>query len=92
MARLRENARTFESVCLSTRGERTSCAGLCNDISSSAEAIGRGLEEAEDAARRSWVPPGVIRDLRRKHGLEEPTWADIAGTVRRLTNQYQGRQ
>ncbi len=90
MSRLTENAREFESVCLGLRGEPRSCRRLFDEISSSAQALGQGLDDAEEDARRSWVAPGVVRDLRRKHGLEEPSWSDLASTVRRLITQYQG--
>ncbi len=90
MARLAANARTFESICLSTRGERISCEGLFDDISSSDENLGRGLDEAEDKARRAQVLPGVIRDLRHKYGLEDSAWADLTSTVRRLKAEYRG--
>jgi hypothetical protein len=90
MTRLSTNAREFESVCLSTRGDPSSCERLFSDISSGVETLGRGLEEAEEDARRSWVSPGAARDLRRRHGLEESTWRDLANTVHRLTAQYRG--
>jgi hypothetical protein len=87
---LSANAREFESVCLSTRADHSSCERLFNDISSSGEALGRGLEGAEEDARRSWVSPGLVRDLRRRHGLDESTWTDLADRVHRLTTQYRG--
>jgi hypothetical protein len=90
MTRLSTNAREFESVCLGTRGDPSSCERLFSDMSSGQEALGRGLEEAEEDARRSWVSPGVVRDIRRRHGLEESTWRDLADTVRRLSAQYRG--
>ncbi len=90
MSRLTANATEFESVCLGLRGEPRSCRRLFDEISSGADALGRGLEDAEEDARRSWVPPGVVRDLRRDHGLEEQDWNDLVGTVRRLKAQYQG--
>jgi len=90
MTRLSTNAREFESVCLSSRGDPSSCERLFSDISSSEEALGRGLDKAEEDARRSWVSPGVVRDLRRRYGLEESTWRDLANTVHHLTAQYRG--
>ncbi len=87
---LSANTREFESVCLSTRGEPSSCERLFNDISSGGEALGRRLEGAEEDARRSWVSPGFVRDLRGRHGLDESTWTDLANRVHRLTTQYRG--
>ena len=87
---LSANAKEFEAVCLSTRGDPRSCERLFNDISSSGDAIGRGLEGAEEDARRSWVSPGLVRDLRLRHRLDESTWRDVAESVHRLTTRYRG--
>jgi hypothetical protein len=90
MAQLSENARQFEVVCLGRRGEPRSCARLHEDMASAGESLARGLESAEDEARRASVHPGVVRDLRQKHGLEEDSWKELQDKVRRLTAQYQG--
>ena len=90
-ARLSANAREFESICLGTRGEHHSCERLFTEVSTSADTLGRGLQEAEEDARRSWVVPGIVRDLRRRHGLDEATWSDLAAMVRRLEAQYRGK-
>jgi len=87
---LSRNAREFEAVCLSVRSDPGSCQGLFRSVAAGGEALRRGVEDAEEDARRSWVSPGVVRDLRRKHGLEEQACADIAETVRRLVVRYQG--
>jgi hypothetical protein len=90
MNRLSANAREFESVCLSPRGNPGSCQRLFDDIAAGGEALQRGLEEAENDARRSWVSPGVVRDLRSKHGLEESTCSDVLDTVHRLASRRRG--
>jgi hypothetical protein len=90
MAQLSENARQFEAICLGRRGEPRSCARLHDDVASASETLARGLEGAEDEARRASIPPGVVRDLRQKRGLEEGAWKDLEERVRRLTGQYQG--
>jgi hypothetical protein len=90
MRALSENAQQFEVVCLGRRGDPRSCARLHADMAAADESLARGLEGAEDEARHAWVSPGVVRDLRQKHGLEEESWKDLQGKVRRLTAQYQG--
>jgi len=54
-------------------------------------AIGRGLEAAEDDARRSWVDPGTVRDVRSKHGLDAPAWDRVAELVARLDERARTR-
>jgi len=54
-------------------------------------AIGRGLEAAEEDARRSWVDPGTVRDVRSKHGLDAPAWDKLADLVARLDERAQTR-
>jgi hypothetical protein len=88
VTRLAANARQFESVCLSTRADRGSCERVLAEMSSTGERLGQSLDSAEDDARRSWVSPGVVRDLRRRHGLEEGMVSDLTSTVRRLASQY----
>jgi hypothetical protein len=51
--RLNLNADQFEVVCVGGRGEPGSCLRLLGEISASAAAVGRGLQEAEDDARRA---------------------------------------
>jgi hypothetical protein len=90
MTALSENAKQFEVVCLGQRGDPRSCARLHADMASADESVARGLEGAEDEARHAWVSPGLVRDLRQKHGLEEESWKDLQARVRRLTSRYQG--
>lgn len=88
--RLSSNARTFRNVCVGIQGDPRSCQELLEDLSVAREKVERGLDEAEDDARRSWVSPGVVRDLRQRHGLEEAAWDDLEETVRRLAAEYRG--
>jgi hypothetical protein len=88
MARLADDVRGFEAVCLSRRGDGRSCARLDKEMASACEALGRGLEQAEDDARRAWVSPGTVRDSRQKHGVEEGAFGDLAAKVHRLAVQY----
>jgi len=90
MTALSENAKQFEVICLGQRGDPRSCARLHADMASADDSLARGLESAEDEARHAWVSPGLVRDLRQKHGLEEESWMDLQARVRRLTARYQG--
>jgi hypothetical protein len=92
MTRLSGNTREFQSICLGTRGEASSCARLFNDIATATDTVDRELQQAEEDARRASVVPGVLRDLRQRHGLEESSWTEMQGTVRRLEAQYHGKQ
>ena len=88
MARLADDVRGFEAVCLSRRGDGRSCARLHEEMASASDALGRGLEQAEDDARRAWVSPGTVRDSRQKHGIEDGAFRDLAAKVNRLALQY----
>jgi hypothetical protein len=90
LTRLSANTREYESACLGMRGDPRSCQRLFDEIASGGEGLERGLQEAEEDARRSWVLPGVVRDLRRKHGLEESACSDVVSAVRRLAAQRRG--
>ena len=89
--RLNLNADQFESMCVGGRGEPGSCLRLLGQISASADSLGRGVQEAEEEARRAWVTPGVVRDLREKRGLDEGTLRDQATRVERLAARFRGR-
>lgn len=89
--RLVLNATQFESLCLGGPGEPASCARVLNQISASADSLSRGMQEAEEEARRAWVTPGVVRDLRQRHGLDESTVSDLCGRAGRLEAQFQGK-
>jgi hypothetical protein len=88
--RLNLNADQFEEVCVGGRGEPGSCLRLLSEISASAAALGQGVQEAEDDARHAWVTPGVLRDFRYKHGLDEGRLRDQATRVQRLAARFQG--
>jgi hypothetical protein len=91
VTRLSANARQFQSICLGTHGDASSCERLFREISSSATTLDRGLQEAEEDARRAWVVPGLVRDLRQRHGLDEATWSELSAMVRRLETTYHGK-
>jgi hypothetical protein len=91
VTRLSANTRQFQSICLGTRGDASSCERLFSEISSGANTLDRGLQEAEEDARRAWVVPGLVRDLRQRHGVDEATWSELSATVRRLEATYHGK-
>ena len=90
--RLALNASQFEAVCLSGRGEPASCTRLLGQMSSSADAMSRGVQEAEEEARHAWVTPGAMRDLRHRHGLDEATIGDLAARVGRMSSEFGGKK
>lgn len=91
-SRLNVNARRFESICLGGRGEPSSCEEGLGQISATADSLSRGVQEAEEEARRDWVTPGVIRDLRSRHGLDESNLGDLAASIRRFEALFRGKR
>jgi hypothetical protein len=43
-------------------------------------AVGHGLEQAEDDARRAWLPPGIVRQMREQYGLSHSSWESCPGS------------
>jgi len=60
------------------------CEQLADRMGRLAVAAGAGLDDAEDAARTSWLPPGEVRDIRNRYGLDTAGWDEIA----RLSREY----
>jgi hypothetical protein len=60
-------------VRLSTNA-RIDCRGWLDSISSDARTIDQEVRNANEAARRAGVFPGVLRDLRRRHRLDWAGW------------------
>jgi len=50
------------------------CQGMWAEIEELSNAIRRGMADAEDAARRSWVYPGTRREIRQKYGMDWKGW------------------
>jgi hypothetical protein len=90
-SRLIANARTFDTACLGTQGEPRSCARLFDTISASAQSLVRDVQAAEEEARRSWVSPGRVRDLRERNGLDDAALDDVTEAVSRLEARYRGK-
>jgi hypothetical protein len=68
------------------------CDGMIREIGRLAIAVGNGLEQAEDEARRSWVEPGVVRQLRADYGLESSKWDELSSRVRQAQAEWERRQ
>jgi len=60
------------------------CNGMARNVGRLAFAVGKGLEEAEDEARRAGVLPGTVRQLRADHGLDSSKWDELSSKVRQL--------
>ena len=58
------------------------CRALANRIETSARAIAASMEEAEDAARQGWLPPGEVRDMRRRYRMDDSFWDELVALVR----------
>jgi hypothetical protein len=57
------------------------CDGLRRQIASDAQDIQAATDQAEERARRSWVDPGVMRQLRERHGLKESDIRELFARV-----------
>ncbi len=53
---------------------RINCRDWLDTVSSNARSIDQEIRDANEAARRAGVFPGVLRDLRRQHRLDWPGW------------------
>ena len=70
---------------------QTSCMEAFQAIGMLGMAVGHGLEQAEDDARRAWLPPGIVRQMREQYGLSHSFWDDLSRTVRRLEEEARRR-
>ncbi len=85
---LESKIRTYGEGCTTTRSAlaRGGCPTLKGDILRLLAEIQQTVSEIEQEARRSWVAPGTLRDLLRKHGLDAGSRARIvAASDRALT-------
>jgi hypothetical protein len=75
----------YDGYCANNPAANPStCEQLVDRIGRLAIAVGAGLDDAEDAARTSWLPPGEVRDLRKRYGLDAAGWDEIV----RVTRQF----
>ena len=52
----------------------SACAPMLDEISRLGAPIRAGMLAAHEAARKAWVLPGTIRDIRRRHSMEWSGW------------------
>jgi hypothetical protein len=70
-------------VCVNMQLSLTQhCRALATRIETSARAIAASMEEAEDAARQGWLPPGEVRDMRRRYRMDDSFWDELVALVR----------
>jgi hypothetical protein len=50
------------------------CASLVDEIARLAAPIKAGMIAAQENARKAWVLPGTLRDIRRRHSMEWSGW------------------
>jgi hypothetical protein len=62
----------WEGVAMSDAGP--SCAPLLDEIERLGAPIKAGMLAANEAARRAWVLPGTMSDIRRRHAMEWSGW------------------
>jgi hypothetical protein len=51
-----------------------SCASLLDEVERAGAPIKAGMLAAHEAARRAWVLPGTMREIRRRHAMEWSGW------------------
>jgi hypothetical protein len=68
------------------------CDGMIREIGRLGIAVGKGLEQAEDEARRSWVEPGTVRELRAEYGLESSKWDELSSRIRQAEAEWRQRK
>lgn len=77
-------AQHYDLHCRNTVAADPVCAQVLARIGALAVAVGAGLDAAEDAARTSWLPPGEVRAMRERYGLDAAVWDEIV----RVTRQF----
>jgi len=50
------------------------CSGLLDEIKRLGAPIKAGMVAAQEAARKAWVLPGTLTDIRRRHSMEWSGW------------------
>ena len=68
----REWFRVWEGTA--TSDADPSCASLLDEVLRLGEPVKAGMSAAHEAARRAWVLPGTMRDIRRRHSMEWSGW------------------
>jgi len=83
-AKLRERIGAYREGCFGARtgGGYSNCPDIEADITTTARVIERGLDEAEDQGRRSWVEPGALRRAKDDSYFGTPDWEELQRTAR----------
>ncbi len=63
--------RRFNDQCIRENTQVVGCNAARRDLKDGATRIAADVEALDEAARKSWVDPGVRRALREKNGLDE---------------------
>lgn len=66
-------AEVYRDRCAAAES-RPECLNLRGEIQGLRTTVRHGITEAEERARRAGVYPGVLRDIRRAHGMDWPGW------------------
>ena len=85
----------YQGQCAGSRvyTERAnSCDSIYSDIGRYALSIGRGLERAEDDARKDSVLPGRVRELRTQYGLDHRFWDELSSLANRIEREHKSRR
>jgi hypothetical protein len=86
--------KTYNAKCSGAQASDqayASCESLIKQIVGLALDVARGLERAEEDARRAGVMPGTVRDLRERAGLGNRFWDDLAAEIRRLESEARSK-
>ncbi len=83
--RLVSDAQSYQAAC--SGRDTATCQDSLRKIVALALVVGKQLSDAEDLARKSWLPAGEVRELREKYGLDHGVWDQAA----RLANRYARR-
>ena len=86
-ARVEENVRVFTQECGDSQ-KVGSAIGNCPEIEAAIrrdlQQVLRGLDAAEDEARRAWLEPGQVREARGRSVFGSRQWDDIVSAAQRL--------
>jgi hypothetical protein len=58
------------------------CAAVLAEINRVAVQVGAGMDRTEEIARKSWLDPGVVREMRAQYGLDDSIWDEIERETR----------
>src|SRR5262249_22101311 len=78
-----EGVQLYESSRCEDAGYSPRCARLLANIATLAFSIGSSMEDAEDAARRGWLPPGEVTATRARYGMSSSYWDRLVELVHR---------